>query len=129
MKPKPEAHRIPPLDHGNDWVQHAKIGVGADLYICWNLQYPVPLGFVWGLAKTKRCFEVLGSYVPAFARRRGVRTAIQRAIQKSYPTVITSSATEDGRAFMRSSGYRFDRGTEHWFAKKGWPVRPMSERR
>lgn len=103
------------LDHSKDWVEWVKIGFGFTLYILWNRDQPMPLGFVWGVTATEKRFEVCGSYVPKFARRQGVRTALNRAILRDYKIISTPGGTKEGCAFMRAQGYRFFREMDAWF--------------
>jgi hypothetical protein len=107
------------LDHSKDWIEWLKFGVGFVLYVLWNREQPMPLGFVWGIAATKNRFEVYGSYVPAFARRLGVRTALNEKIHEHFDLITTVSGSKDGgMAFMKATGYRYSKETDGWYLHK-----------
>lgn len=111
--------RINKLDHEKDWIEWVKIGFGFTLYILWNRNLPMPLGFVWGILATKNRFEVFGSYVPVFARRLGVRTAINRQILENYEVVTTPGGSKTGAlAFMKASGYRYAAKADCWYLRR-----------
>lgn len=107
------------LDHGKDWVDWGKIGIGFVLYTLWNRDQPMPLGFVWGMVKTKDCFEVIGSYVPAWARRMGIRSAINAVILSHYKTIVTVGGSKSGgEQFMKARGYKYSKETGSWFVAR-----------
>lgn len=72
---------------------------------------PYPVGTAWYrlLGSEHQVLESLGSYVVDWARRRGVRTAMHRAILERWPgvrQVVTAAATWEGEAWLRAAGFR-----------------------
>ena len=101
------------------WVDCVSIGFGISMYACFSRNFVGPIGFVWGTAtgdRGKRRFDVLGSYVMPWARRKGVRTKINEAILSGGCDVIaTVSGTEEGgAAFMKAFGYKHDSKRLTW---------------
>lgn len=106
------------IDHEKDWVDRQTIGFGMSIYVLWNRDFAMPLGFVWGWGN-ENAFEVVGSYVLRFARRQGVRTAINEKIFDHFKVIKTCGGTkEDGLPFLRASGYKYDPNTEQWWKLK-----------
>lgn len=102
------------------WIQWKRLGFGLSLYVLFSYDHPMPLGFVWGVGSggKRNRFDVYGSYVIKFARRRGVRTLINQTILKSYPIVMTQNGTRYGEAFMRASGYHYNKNVEYWYKEQ-----------
>ena len=81
-------------------------GRGLYQYTAWWKYHIGPVGVVWviGVDKTK-CF-IIGSFVPHWARRQGVRTRINTEIGKWCKTIVTASGTQPhGIGFLKGSGY------------------------
>lgn len=107
------------VDHSYTYVEQAVIGVGMTLYVCWNRYVGSPLGFVWGWSHSES-FDVMGSYVLPEVRRQGVRTKINEHIFKSVPVIKTWAGTKSGGfAFLKASGYRFNREARQWCKSRG----------
>lgn len=111
------------FDSRKSVVRVVDIPFGFTMYLCWADAYCAPVGFVWGIAEehTHGVFEVLGSYVEPWCRRQGVRTRINEAIFKDYPTIATAAGTEDGEAFMKAKGYRFNAPLHRFFKSRPEP--------
>ena len=89
------------------------------IYILWNRAYSCPLGFVYGIPTGDKSFEVYGSYVDSYFRRKGVRTFLNIEIQKRFPIITTATGSKDGgRQFMKARGYEFEPKTNKWFVCK-----------
>lgn len=91
--------------------------VGRDLengivqFECYIKGDPAPAGLVWGIAcglgKSKKpVFMVFHSFVHPWARRKGVRTAIQAELKKRFYAIFTWTGTKDGDAWMKASGFK-----------------------
>lgn len=92
------------------WVSWTRIGFGMTLYYLFVPNFAGPLGFVWGVAHGKERFDTYGSFVEATSRRFGVRTRINREIQKYFEVIATDQGTKDGgTAFLKASGYRYNK--------------------
>lgn len=103
------------IDHTKNWVDWSHFGFGYVLYCLWNREQPMPIGFVWGLVKSETTFEVVGSYVPKWARRLGIRTAINATILAQYKRVVTVGGSDDGgMAFMNALGYKYHHDADLW---------------
>ena len=90
-----------------------QIDYAQEVYVCRSRDFPFPLGIVWGEAhwnekKEWTHFNVNGSYVMGFARRKGVRTMINDELLKRFKAVTTGTGTKLGKPFMKKSGYKFD---------------------
>jgi hypothetical protein len=75
-----------------------------------------PLGFVWGIGTggQKNKFEIHGSYVLPWARRNGVRTALNRHLLKKNAVLITDMGSAEGEAFMQAFGYTYNEEMDKW---------------
>lgn len=108
------------VDLNGVWCPCYNVGFGTRLYVCFAPAYPQILGMVWGNGyggkKTK--FDIMGSYVLPWARRNGVRSAINRQILKDYDVLMTGGATKEGRGFMNKDGYAYIKETDMWFKIK-----------
>jgi hypothetical protein len=111
---KPEVDRI--------FVTWTAIERGLFMYLAYVPNTMSPVGLCWGELSgggKKRTFESMGSFVPTWARRFGVRTAINKTILTHASTIITKHGSKDGgRAFLKASGYKWDSNTNHWYLKK-----------
>lgn len=99
------------------WVERYDIGVGLWLYVAFTRKFVGPIGVVWGIpiGSTPARFDVLHSYVLPFARRKGVRTLIQKEILKSFDVITTvEGSREGGAAFMKAAGYKHDPARAMW---------------
>lgn len=100
------------------WVDHATIGFGFHIYACFSRRHPAPVGLVWGICGAdgpRVRFDVFGSFVQPWARRRGVRTLIQQELLKTYDVVATLGGSDSGgAAWMKAFGYRRDRQAMQW---------------
>src|SRR5258708_2656046 len=99
------------------WIQWKRLGFGLSLYVLFGYDYPMPLGFVWGVTSggKRPRFDVYGSYVIKVSRRRGVRTLLNAEISKTYSIILSQHGTPHGEKFMRASGYGYNKDTEYWF--------------
>lgn len=100
------------------YVQWTEPVLGTVILVAFERSWPFPIGFVWGVPygpndSGKKGFDVCGSHIEEDYRRQGVRTAIQRTLFEKFDRdfVQTSSGTKDGRAWMKSAGYRLNRQT------------------
>lgn len=107
------------------WCDAKTLGFGIVLYACFAREFAGPVGFVWGIGMAagnagKSRFEVFGSYVLPWARRAGVRSALNKSIRESYDVITTQNGSgEGGEAFMCAAGYRMDRASGVWPLAKG----------
>ena len=100
------------------WVWWCAVPFGYRMYFLLEPTQGM-IGFVWGVARGanqggKRVFEVYGSYVPRTHRRRGVRTRINKAILGHHEVIITCTGTKEGKAFMKSAGYKLSKEIGCW---------------
>jgi hypothetical protein len=114
------------FDMKKAWVTWAAIGFGIVIYALFEPQAHSPIGFVWGhMGKgNKTVFTVLGSFVPVWARRQGVRTRINDEILKQADVIRSAHGSPDGAAFMRATGYKFSPEIDLW-----WKCRPMTKQK
>lgn len=118
MRHKPR--NVPAVSHNGAWCTSTTIGFGITLYAYFVREAATPAGFVWGIGHAagqgrKSRFEVLGSFVCEWARRQGVRTAINKAIGEHYDVITTQNGSADGGlAFLRASGYVLDPVSGVW---------------
>src|SRR5580692_1718681 len=91
-------------------VRRVDLPHGGTMYVCFADCYQYPVGFVWGADSGRSVFEVAGSWTEPWCRRQGVRTRINAAIFKDFPTIRTNWGSESGgAAFMKDQGYRFQK--------------------
>jgi len=110
------------IDHSKDWIDMQALGFGVAFYALFNRAFPSPLGFVWGVTNGKNCFDVWGSYTLPWARRQGVRSALNAGLLRAYGRVITTEGSKTGGlAFMKARGYKFEPNTNKWFLAKPQP--------
>lgn len=93
---------------------------GARCLIATTPDMGFPIGTVWyALRESSTVCEILTSYVEPWARRLGVRSALQRALVDGYPsleTIVTDSAlSKASRQWMKAKGYRK--------TKSGWRLK------
>jgi len=105
------------------WVTWVSIGFGQMLYACYVPNNPFPIGFAWGSAANHdgkySSFHVAGSFVPTWARRRGVRTRINQAIFEHHYLITTVSGSKDGGLkFLKAAGYRYSKQTGLWYLRR-----------
>ena len=114
------------LDINKCWVTWDIIGFGVTQFTCFCNEVSFPIGVVWttmmgaGNGKKKRC-EISYSYIVPFARRKGVRSLINKCIFEDYGSdVITTQDGSDtgGLRFMKASGYLMDKRTGIWSLTK-----------
>lgn len=109
------------------WIECVEIGHGHLLYICWSRHSVTPCGMVWSIAfradSGKQNFLVLGSYVPPFARRKGIRTLINQKILEHVAVILSPNATREGKAFMKAAGYTTDGPTGMYLLAKASRLR------
>jgi len=112
------------------WFDRYTIGFGVWLYCCFDRSYPSPIGLVWGIPMGDR-FEVFGSHTVTCARRRGVRTAINREIFRAFRVISSSltASTKEGTAFMKSQGYRRLAGLDLYAKQKPGGKKPKNKER
>lgn len=106
------------LDLSKCWVDYIDLNFGQSLYVCRSRERCCPVGLVWGIPHypqhrpgkpgTYGAFEVYGSFIPYGLRRQGVRSFINREILKTFKAISSSGASEDGKKFMESAGYKKD---------------------
>jgi hypothetical protein len=118
------------IDFTNCWLDRGKLGFGLSVFGLFIRDMISPVGLVWGDARGEK-MDILGSFVPAWARRQGVRTKINELLFKDYhyKTVVTAGATKDGRAFMEASEYAFSEEFQWWFKHKPAPLGGTREAR
>lgn len=80
-------------------------------YECYCKQASFPVGFVWGTLATaqdkkRKTFLVEHSYVIPWARRSGVRKAIQGVLKDHKYDIFTMTGTKDGMKFMKAMKYK-----------------------
>lgn len=107
------------------FVTWVAIDRGLMMYLAYVPNSMSPVGLCWGEISgsgKEATFESMGSFVPTWARRFGVRTLINRAIFKHVSTIITKHGSKDGgRAFLKASAYKWDGNTRHWYLKRPKP--------
>ena len=124
-KKKPATKRV---NVARCYVERYDIDYNTEMYVCRSRGFLAPVGFVWGFAmgadkdaygdvKLSR-FEVLGSFVPDWARRSGIRSLINKTILQTFDVIHTNGATPEGAEFMKSSGYKRD-PLGGYFIRKG----------
>jgi hypothetical protein len=104
------------------WVTWHDVGFGVRQYTCFHPDWMGPIGVVWviGVGGDADMAHVLGSYTVPTYRRRGVRTAIQQTLKAHFRLIQTWSGSKDGgEAFLKASGYTFDRRRRDWFVLTG----------
>lgn len=104
------------------WVVNRPLEHGVKQYECYIKDDPSPAGFVWGIAcgigKGKPVFQVFHSFVHPWARRKGVRSKIQKVLEEHFTAVFTYTGTKDGSAWMKASGYKKLRPWGLWIKDK-----------
>jgi hypothetical protein len=97
-------------------VRKSLVGRGITQYTAFCELVPMPLGFVWGVefGGDRPFMHIWDSYVLEWARRLGVRTAINETILKDNEVIITGGRTAEGIAFMKARGYTFDQRLDQW---------------
>lgn len=101
------------VERGKLKYETVTLSAGEWMVVCRQEGVAVLLGMVWGTCTTsgtgKQYYFVHGSYIPEWARRQGVRTAINDFIFGcGIDYIKTPGATADGAAFMTAAGYQRD---------------------
>jgi len=108
-------------DIKNCWVTWHEVGFGITELLCFSKKCVHPIGMIWaqivgrGDAGKVRA-EIFSSFTIHWARRKGVRTLLNRTLFEKFECdlITTVGSTKTGRPFLRRSGYELDRKSTLW---------------
>ncbi len=111
-------------DFETAWLEHTQIGFGQDMFLLYVRSATTPVGLVWGTlfsCQDKSAgFDILGCFVPVWARRKGILSFMLDKIRETYSSrLITQTGSEDGGlAFLRHYGFLQSEECGLWYYPK-----------
>ncbi len=99
------------LNLSGSWVDCVEIGFGQNIFLLYVRNATAPVGLVWGAFSSAQdesaSFDILGCYVPEWARRKGVMTHLLDYIRRECKSRLMTDmgSKEGGLDFITSYGF------------------------
>ncbi len=112
------------------WLDYTRIGFGQALFALYLRNSITPVCLIWGNLygndANGTTFDILGCYVPNFARRTGCATFTLNQLVESqgYKLLTTSLSKTGGRPLGEKFGFLLDPDAGVWVYRPKKPRKP-----